>query len=93
MVRKPKLIYQRPVDSKTEYLKLNGDRHRIIHILRTTVTGMKERHTGGEIYSGDIAVILRGDKKVEVILTEKSDITELAADPPPNKKSSPRRRA
>ncbi len=93
MVRKPKLFYQRPVDSKTEYLKLNGDRYQIIHFLRTTTTGMKKRHTGGEIYSGDIAVIRRGGEKVEVILTERSDITELAADPPPPKKSFPRRRA
>jgi hypothetical protein len=48
--------------------------------------GMKKKHAGGEIYSGDIAVIKLGERKVEVVLTTASIITEFSVDPTPKQK-------
>lgn len=89
----PKLLYEIPLDSKTIYLQMNGERYLIRQFLRTNDSGLKKRYSGGEIQSGDIAVISRRGKSVEVTLTIESILTEFATDPPPPKKSSPRRRA
>ncbi|QQR79096.1 MAG: hypothetical protein IPJ68_02380 [Candidatus Moraniibacteriota bacterium] len=93
MAHAPKLLYEFPADSKTVYLQMNGERYQILRFLRTDKAGVKKRFAGGEIYSGDIAIIEKSGKPVEVTLKITSIITELPVDPPPPKKSQLRRRA
>lgn len=87
MAHTPKLLYAFPADSNTVYLQMNGERYQIRHFLRINGVGVKKKHAGGEIYSGDIAVIInKNGKSVEVTLKTTSIITELRADPAPPKK-------
>lgn len=90
---RPKLLHVLPVDSQPVYLRTNEQGYEVLYFLRVDSAGNKQRHTGGEICLGDIVVIKRNGKPVEVVLNIESIITELPIDPTPKQKLRSRRRA